>query len=122
MTPNTWTIEQKLQALMRLPWSICVERDSVDGLLVAQVEEVPDAIATGATDAELARDLWHSLYDSLSVRLEHNDPLELPAGETLPWSAARAPGAPRLAIRFIGSPPAATSAAVGSFFNLVPAT
>lgn len=81
-----WTTEQKLDALMRLPWTIVPETDSADGSLVAQVREVPDAIATGQSKRELARELWESLRASLEIRLLHGDEIPMPAGRTvLPW-------------------------------------
>jgi predicted RNase H-like HicB family nuclease len=81
-----WTTDRKLDALMRLPWTLLPERDAVDGTLVIQVAEVPDAIATGRTPRELALDLWQSLRASLEIRLEHGDAIPLPAGRSvLPW-------------------------------------
>jgi predicted RNase H-like HicB family nuclease len=80
----TWSREDQLVALMRLPWHVSVER-AEDGYLVARVAEVPDAIGTGATEKELARDLWSSLVESLDARLEADAPLPLPQGTIEPW-------------------------------------
>lgn len=86
MTATNWTPQQKLMALMRLPWSLRIERDELDGSLIAEVAEIPDAIATGSTVKELAKDLWESLAASLQIRLEHGDMIPLPPGSVLPWS------------------------------------
>lgn len=81
---TAWNRESKLDALMRLPWSVTVERED-DGSLFARVAEVPDAIADGEDDKSLARDLWDSLRASLALRLDQGDPIPLPAGRLLPW-------------------------------------
>lgn len=82
----TWTREQKLAALLRLPWTIRVERDVDEGYIVARIGEIPSAIATGDTEAELERDLWESLRMSLQVYLDHDDEIPLPvAAKGLPW-------------------------------------
>ena len=86
----------RLEALMLLPWSIRVERDDSDGSFTAQVTEVPDAIATGATLKDLGQDLWEALSASLDIRLQNSDPIPLPAGAVLPW-AENAPARPRIA-------------------------
>lgn len=92
----TWTREQQLDALMRLPWSI-VTTPSDDGTyLVATVAGMPDAMATGADDRALAKDLYGSLRASLACRLEFGDEIPLPAGCSLPW-ANGAP--PRVVVR-----------------------
>lgn len=87
MIRGEWTVPDMLGALMRLPWTLHVEKDDEGDLLAASVREVPDAIATGRTDKALAIDLWESLRASLLVRLEHGDPIPLPEGCTLPWAA-----------------------------------
>lgn len=94
MVQIEWTNEQKIDGLMRLPWSLSVEKDD-DGL-VARVAEIPDAIATGANEKALALDLWESLRASLSVRVEHGDPIPLPVGSVLPWLSGGAQRRPRL--------------------------
>ena len=86
MSDMPWTDAQRLEALMELPWTIHVETDDTDGSYVAHVAEVPDAIATGATLRDLARDLYESLAASLEVRLHNDDAIPLPAGHTVPWT------------------------------------
>ncbi len=87
MTATNWTPQQQLMALMRLPWSLRIERDESDGSLTAEVAEIPDAIATGDSVKELAKDLWEALAASLEIRLEHGDTIPLPPGSVLPWNA-----------------------------------
>lgn len=85
-----WTREQKLAALLLLPWTIRVERDPDEGYMVARVPEVPSAIATANDEAGLERELWESLQLSLEVALDHGDPISLPAQvPVLPWEAKR---------------------------------
>ncbi|HEX6048122.1 MAG TPA: hypothetical protein VFZ21_02600 [Gemmatimonadaceae bacterium] len=80
-----WTLEQKLDALMRLPWSLSFTRSEHGNYLVARVAEVADAMATGENDRAAAIALYESLRASLLVRLEHGDELPLPANTVLPW-------------------------------------
>lgn len=95
MTRREWTRDEKLAALMRLPWTIRVETDA-DGSLIAHVAEMDDATATGARMKDLAIDLWEAIEASLDVRLTHDDPIPLPRGVKLPWldSAPANPAAP----------------------------
>ena len=87
----TWTAKQKLDALMRVPWSVFEERNDEQGYLVAQVRELPDAIATGADERTLARDIYAAVRASLACRLEFGDDIPLPPGYLLPWSNGAAP-------------------------------
>ena len=94
-----WTREQKLAALLRLPWTIRVERDEDEGYLIARVAEIPSALATADTDADLERELWESLQVSLEVYLDHGDNVPLPpSAKALPWERppqAQRPAAPK---------------------------
>jgi hypothetical protein len=82
----SWTLEQKLSALLRLPWTIQVERSAAEGYLVSRVLEIPSAIATADSEDELEDETWASLRASLEVYLENDDPIPLPPGITaLPW-------------------------------------
>jgi predicted RNase H-like HicB family nuclease len=90
MAARNWTREQKLRALMRLPWTVQTERNPEDGYLVARVVELPSVIATGDTEKELARDLWESLEASLAVYLDYGDEIPLPTGQVLPWDRSDA--------------------------------
>lgn len=86
----TMTRDQQLQQLMRLPWTVTTECNEEEGYLVARVAELPDAIATGQDAVVLAKELWHSLWSSLSARLEFGDEIPLPAGRRLPWEGPQA--------------------------------
>jgi predicted RNase H-like HicB family nuclease len=94
MTSRDWSIQDKLSALMRLPWQISLVRDPIDGTLVAEVAELPDAVATGDTEAELSKQLWEALSESLLSRLEHGDQIPLPPRGFLPWEAGKEPPVP----------------------------
>jgi predicted RNase H-like HicB family nuclease len=85
-----WTDEQKVEALLRLPWTVSVEK-SPEGDLVAHVLEIPGVVATGVTMKALGIDLWQSLKAALECFLEFNDDIPLPAGSGLPWVGNSAP-------------------------------
>lgn len=84
---------QQLDTLTRGPWTIRVERDEEERF-IARVEEIPDAIATGATERELMLDLWDAIETSLLARIDHGDPLPAPT------SAGNVVSARRREIRF----------------------
>lgn len=89
-------MDDKLQALMRLPWTITAERDVDEGYWVARVREIPDALATGDSEKELAVEVWDALRASLGMRLEHNDEIPLPRGVlALPWQLKVDPPRPQ---------------------------
>lgn len=82
----TWTREQKLDSLMRLPWTIRVERDAEEGYLIARVAEIPSALAAADSESSLEYELWESLRVSLEVYLDHADVITLPPSvHSLPW-------------------------------------
>lgn len=80
---KTWTIPEKLQALMALPWNVRVRHE--DGEFVAEVEELPAVLATGATEAALGTDLYQAIEAVLEAMLVHGDAITLPAGSSAPW-------------------------------------
>jgi|ERR1043166_1013288 predicted RNase H-like HicB family nuclease len=90
-----WTSEQKVEALLRLPWTLSVEKDS-SGDLVAYVREIPGVVATGSSMKALGIDLWQSLKATLECFLEFNDDIPLPPGASLPWVGQAAPTEPRV--------------------------
>lgn len=83
---KAWTRKEKLDALMQLHWEVQVTRDDSDAYYVARIPGLPDVIATGADDRELARDLWESLEASLDARLDDESQIPLPRESQLPWS------------------------------------
>jgi hypothetical protein len=82
----SWTPEQKLESLLRLPWTIATER-TPEGDRLLRVVEIPSAVGCGATPAEAESDLWESLRASLSAYLHFEDAIPLPRGTDLPWRA-----------------------------------
>lgn len=86
MATQSWTTQEQLAALMRLPWTLRVDHDT-DGSLIARIAEIPDAIGTGEDLKALAVDLWESLAASLECRLENGDPIPVPSGSMLPWES-----------------------------------
>ena len=85
-----WTNEQKVRALLHLPWT--VEPSTEDGVLIVRVKELPSVIATGATEEELERDYWESLQATLEVYVGHDDPIPLPPRvANLPWENVARP-------------------------------
>lgn len=99
----SWTREQKIAALLRLPWTIRPDKDVDEGYFIARVAEIPSLIATGATPEELERDFWQSLQASLEVSLDYGDPItpavsqDAPVGRTAPTD--NAPGKDELSAR-----------------------
>lgn len=81
----TWTTDQKLESLIRLPWTISSEI-SPEGDRLLRVAEIPSAVGSGADDLEAESDLWESLRASLAAYLHFDDPIPLPDGCVLPWS------------------------------------
>jgi predicted RNase H-like HicB family nuclease len=78
MTNAMWTNERKLEALLRLPWTLRMTHNTEDGTWVLRVAELPAALATGATPEALEPAFWESLRETLAVFLEHGDTIPLP--------------------------------------------
>lgn len=104
---TAWTTDAQVMALMRLPWTVRVERDECDGSLIARVDEVPDAIGTGDTEKGLAKDLWDALWASLEVRVVHGDVIPLPRGARLPWLDSGPPTKSQRSVQLISARPEA---------------
>ena len=86
MVNNQWSNDQKLEALMALPWTLKFGTDAVDGSVTAEVART-EAIAAGKDMKKLSAALYDALSASLASRLEHDDPslrCRLP-GYGLPW-------------------------------------
>ena len=89
MSNTMWTDERKLEALLRLPWSLQMSRNSEDGYWVMRVAELPAALATASTPEELEPAFWESLRETLAVFLTQGDEVPLPRGVTrYPWLPA----------------------------------
>ena len=81
-----WTREAKLDALVRLPWTVDVDRNAEEGYLILRVRELPGTIATGDEEV-VEREFWESLRATLACYLEFDDPIPLPLGVALlPWN------------------------------------
>lgn len=87
----TWTTKQRLEALMRLPWTILTEKSEFGDYSVWRIAEMPDAIVTGTEERELARETYLALKASLACRLEFGDEITLPPGTQLPWANGAEP-------------------------------
>ncbi len=87
------TLEPKLAYLLRLPWTF-VRETTAEGDALLRVREIPSAVGTGATPAELEADTWASLRASLEAYLHFGDPIPLPRDAELPWLSPRRAGPP----------------------------
>lgn len=86
----TWTESDKLQYLLRLPWTIVPDRDASG--LVLRVKELPAALAAGSDIDDLGSSFWESLTETLRAYLHFGDPIPLPPGvRSLPWNAPSQP-------------------------------
>lgn len=102
----TWTFEQQLDALMKLPWTIEVRPSDFGAYLAASVAELPDAIAVEDERVAaqrnqnhrvqaLGRNVFAAIRASLASRLEFGDEIPLPPACALPWANGAEPALPR---------------------------
>jgi hypothetical protein len=87
------TPDPKLAYLLRLPWTF-VREATPEGDSILRITEIPSAVGTGGTPAELEADAWASLRASLEAYLHFGDPIPLPTGARLPWLSPQQPGPP----------------------------
>lgn len=92
-----WTTEQKIDSLLRLPWSIRSEV-TAEGDRLLRVVEIPSAVGSGQSDDEAVADLWESLRASLAAYLHFEDKIPLPEGSPLPWAPGQSHDGPVVAI------------------------
>lgn len=86
MTQDMWTNERKLDALLKLPWTLRMDHNVEDGHWSMRVAELPAAIATAERVEDLEDAFWESLRETLEVFLEHGDVIPLPARVAqYPW-------------------------------------
>lgn len=85
--------DSELKHLLRLPWTI-VKEVTPEGDHLLRVAEIPSAVGSGATSAELEADLWESLRESLRTYLHFHDPIPVPSGPQPGWVVS-----PHLVIR-----------------------
>ena len=81
----TQQIEQDIQRLMHLPWTIMREV-TPEGDVLLRVKEIPSAVGGGDTDAERIADLWESLSESLRAFVHFGDAIPLPDGVNESWT------------------------------------
>lgn len=99
-----WTTEDRLDYLLRLPWTI-VREVATDGELLLRVAEIPSAVGNGDSLAELEGDMWESLRASLEAYVQFDDAIPLPPGISgLPWQQER-PSDHKVYVRLKGNPP-----------------
>jgi hypothetical protein len=83
-----WTAEQKVDSLMRLPWTLVAEQADDAGEYMIRVKELPGLLVIG-TKQEINDEFWDALRATLESYLEFEDRYELPPGvKCVPWEAA----------------------------------
>lgn len=75
---STTDIDRRVESLLRLPWSLRLERNEDDGYLILRVAELPSVLATGADEQSLLADLWHAMRATLRSFLEDGEPVPRP--------------------------------------------
>lgn len=78
-------VEQDIQRLMHLPWTILREV-TPEGDVLLRVKEIPSAVGSGDSDEQRVEDLWESLSESLRALLHFGDPVPLPDGVNESWT------------------------------------
>ena len=84
MGPSSWSNEDKVRALLSLPWNVNVEVTR-EGERLAWIDEMPAAAARGSDIPELARALWAALRAVLERSLRDGESITLPRGAVLFW-------------------------------------
>lgn len=80
------SLDEKIALLLRLPWTLTVDRDPSDDSLTASIAELPEFVASGADERALVSDIHDGLHALFLDYLEEDeDSLPLPAGAVLPW-------------------------------------
>lgn len=73
-----------LDAYLRLPWTLQLERDEADGVSILRVAELPSVLAAGETEAELDEFFWDALETTLIDYLADGEPIPLPPNTPRP--------------------------------------
>jgi hypothetical protein len=87
-----WDETDKLDYLMRLPWTILPQEGDEADEIVLTCAELPSVIGAGATQREVTEEFWTSLRMTLRSFITEGDPTPLPrrfAGR-LPWESDEA--------------------------------
>ena len=105
----------ELERLLRLPWTILAEV-TPEGDRILRVAEIPSAVGTGKTEAELVADLWESLTESLRAYVHFGDRVPTPKGLGPQWAPRTNPAksAPRYYIVRTDEARTASSASLAS--------
>ena len=87
---TTWTTNDKVAFLLKLPWTILAEEGDEPGDIVLSIGEIPAAIGTGRTASEVEADLYESLAAVIRVYVSDGDRPPLPKRvlSPLPWESA----------------------------------
>jgi hypothetical protein len=87
----SWTLEQRLAYLLRLPWRVVAET-TPEGDQLLRCVEIPSAVGEGDTPKQREQDFWESMRASLESYLHFGDTLPLPEGvnRPLPWEPGAA--------------------------------
>jgi hypothetical protein len=81
----TWTIDEKVERLLRLPWTVTSEPADDLGEFVVRIAELPGMIVVG-TPAEINVEFWDALRATLRCYVEVDDRVPLPREvELYPW-------------------------------------
>jgi hypothetical protein len=81
----TWTKDQKLEYLLRLPWTI-IPDSTPEGDHLLRVVELPAAVGCGDDEESLVADFWESFRSTIEAYLEMGGNPPLPASvKGLPW-------------------------------------
>lgn len=81
-----WTVSQKVDHLIRLPWTIVAEK-TPEGDSLLRVVELPAAVGSGIDEKSLSDDFWESFVATLEAYIALDSVPPLPAGITsVPWA------------------------------------
>jgi hypothetical protein len=106
----TSRIEQDLQRLLNMPWTVLREV-TPEGDVLLRVKEIPSAVGSGESDEERVKDLWESLSESLRALLHFGDAIPLPQGIGASWTRIARPAEKTVSFFFVSPESAATGAA-----------
>ncbi len=80
------TLEQRVQFLLRAPWTVVADPAAEQGKTVLRVQELPEFLVVGSTGDDLVNEFWLALGSLLESYLEDGQDPPLPAGFRLPWA------------------------------------
>lgn len=96
----TWTTEQKVDYLLRQPWTIYAET-TPEGDRLLRVKELPAAVGCGDDDDSLIADFWESLRATLEAYLAMGSSPPRPAlAPAYPWERPAVPVAAAQEVAF----------------------